>query len=117
MLERSPSVDAAILKIRAVERVLQRLVLVAGSVAWVYFGITRPIEATAGQGTALSVVYRAFADLDLHVILPYGAVALLFGLWRRERKLRIETVRRENARNQELEKALDPGRSSSGFHE
>jgi len=50
-------------------------------------------------------------------VLPSAAAAAFFGLWRRERFLRITTVYREHRRVEELEKQIDPNRTSSGFDE
>ena len=107
----------ATVRILARERIIKTAIIVAGSVAWVYYGIAVPVQATAGQETALSVVYQAIVDFDLHVVLPYAVAAVFLGLWRKERRTRITAVKRENRRNRELEKMLDPNRTSSGFEE
>ena len=107
----------ALAKVIAVERVLRTFFWSAGGVAVVYFGIAVPIQATAGQETALSVVYQMLVGVNAHVILSYGATGVFYVLWRRERKTRIEAVKRENRRNVRLEKQLDSARSSSGFTE
>ena len=88
-----------------------------GLTACVYFGIAVPVQATAGQDTAISIIYRMLLEFNAHVIVSYGAAAVFFGLWRRERGTRIAAVRRENRRNREFEKTLDPNRASSGFEE
>ena len=96
---------------------LKRVIYVAGAVAVVYFGLTVPIRETAGLETGLTVVYRAVIDMKAHVILPYVAAGSFGWLWRRERRTRIDAIERENRRNQELEKQIDPGRTSSGLQE
>ena len=101
----------------AVLSLLKAIVYTAGAVAVVYFGLTVPIRETAGQQTVLTVVYRAVIDMELHVVVPYVASAGFCGLWWSERRLRKSAVRRENQRNRELEKKIDPDRTSSGFTE
>lgn len=107
----------ATVRILATERIIKTAIIVVGSVGWVYYGIAVPVQATAGKETALSVVYQAIVDFDLHVVLSYAVAAVFFGLWRKERRTRITAVKRENRRNRELEKMLDPNRTSSGFEE
>ena len=96
---------------------LKQAVYVAGAVAVVYFGLTVPIRETAGLETGLTVAYRAVVDMKAHVVLPYVAAGGFGWLWRRERRTRIAAVERENRRNRELEKLIDPGRTSSGLQE
>lgn len=96
---------------------LRQAVYVAGAVAIVYFGLTVPIRETAGLETGLTVAYRAVINMKAHVILPYVAAGGFGWLWRRERRTRIVAVERENRRNRELEKKIDPGRTSSGLQE
>ena len=107
----------AVAKVLSTERVVRTIVRTVGVVACVYFGIAVPVQATAGQETALLIAYQALVGLNAHVTLSYGATVVFFLLWRRERRLRIDAVRRENRRNEQLEKRLDPNRSSSGFKE
>jgi len=96
---------------------LRKAVYVAGAVAIVYFGLTVPIRETAGLETGLTVAYRAVINMKAHVILPYVAAGGFGWLWRRERRTRIAAVERENRRNRELEKKIDPGRTPSGLQE
>ena len=98
-------------------QLLNLLMWLLAAVGIVYFGVTVPIRETAGQETVLNVGYRTAVDMDLHVVLPYAAVALFFWLWRKERNTRIDAVARENRRNKELEMKIDPGRTSSGLQE
>ena len=98
-------------------KTLRTLIRGVVGVALVYYGVAVPITATAGEETVLTVAYRTVVDLDVHVVVPYGATALFGWLWWRERTTRISAVERENRRNKELEKKIDPGRTSSGFQE
>ena len=98
-------------------RFLRLVAWLAAAVAMVYFGVTVPIRETAGQETVLTVVYRAAIDMDIHVIVPYVTTAWFSLLWWNERRTRITAVERENRRNRELEKKIDPDRTSSEFIE
>lgn len=41
-------------------------------VACVYFGITIPVQTTAGQNTNIAVAYSIISDLKLHVAISYA---------------------------------------------
>lgn len=86
-----------------------------GWIALIYMGIVRPLQITAGKQTVVDFMYKAVLDLKLHMVVPWAAAALFGGLWYRERNLRKKTVAREHGRVTELEKQLDPGRTSSGL--
>ena len=73
------------------------------------------LKLTAGKQTIVNFVYGAALDLKLHMVVPWAAAALFGGLWQWERRLRKKTVAREHDRVVELEKRLDPGRTSSGL--
>ena len=109
--------SALIIGILETCRVLRWLIGGATIVGLAYFGVAVPVTVAAGQETNLTVVYQALVDLRVHIILSYGAAVVFFTLWRMERKTRIIAVARENRRNKELEKRIDPGRTSSGFQE
>ena len=87
--------------------------VVTGLLGW--FCIGAPAIAFAGQETHIGL--EALVDLKLHFVLPWAAAGFFFVLWSRERRLRKDTVRRENQRNRNLELKLDPDRTSSGFEE
>ena len=112
-----PRPPAALVVTLALISLLKVGVIMAGSVALVYVGLTLPIRETAGQETVLTVGYRAVLDMKMHIILPYVAAGGFGWLWFSERRTRINTVERENRRNRELEEKIDPGRTSSGFNE
>ena len=101
----------------AVIDLLKTALRAGGLVGVVYFGLAVPIRETAGQETGLTVVYRAVVDMKMHAILPYAAAVGAILAWWKERRTRIVAVERENRRNRELEKQLDPGRTSSGPQE
>lgn len=89
----------------------------AALVACVYLGVTVPARETAGLTTTLTVAYRIIGDLRLDVLVSYVAAGTFGILWRKERRTRIEAVAREHRRVEELERRLDPNRTSSGFEE
>ena len=107
--------DISPLVIIEASKVVRQLIWAVAVVFMIYFGLTVPIRETAGQETVLAVAYRAVLDLKVHLIVPYVAALCFFLLWRKERTTRIAAVARENRRNRELEKKLDPRRTSSGF--
>jgi hypothetical protein len=86
----------------------------ATAVAVVYL-IRDVFVAYAGQATLANVAFSFIADLRFEAIVSYafGAGGLLYGL--RQRHLRQENVRRLTNRPQQLEKMIDPARTSSGL--
>lgn len=82
-----------------------------------YVGVALPVKYSAGQETSVTFIAKALLDMDVHIWLPYGVAVLLAGLWKRERTLRKQTIRREHKRVEMLEKQIDPNRTSSGFEE
>jgi hypothetical protein len=87
----------------------------AGWAGLLYMGVVLPLKLTAGKQMIVNFVYGAALDLKLHMVVPWAAAALFGGLWQWERHLRKKTVAREHDRVVELEKRLDPGRTSSGL--
>ena len=112
-----PRPPALLVVTLAVIGLLRVAVYMAGAIGLVYVGLYLPIRETAGQETVLTVAYRAVLDMKMHIILPYVAAGGMSWLWWTERRTRITSVERENRRNRELEKEIDPGRTSSGFNE
>ncbi len=88
--------------------------LIGVTFAFSYFGVFKPVEVLAGQAT--------FATIDLGMLVRFGmgGAATVFGGgglaygWR-QRKLRRDTVQEMGKRIAELEKLVDPNRSSSGL--
>ncbi len=111
----SPQIQTSAVVVIEGLRTFRALIWAVATVALGWLCIAEPVRALAGQQTMLD--FQALIDLDLHVALPYVAAALSVGLWYRERRLRKSTVRRENQRNRELERKIDPNRTSSGFKE
>lgn len=97
--------------------VLRLAVWLGGIALIVYVGVALPMKYTAGQETTIQVLVRMAGMLRLHVLVPAAAVAVFLGLWRRERRVGMAAVAREHKRVEELEKKLDPRRTSSGLEE
>lgn len=97
--------------------VLKVAIYAGAIVGCVYFGITVPVRETAGQQTGISLAYEIIGDFKLHAVISYTAAVSFYALWRKERKLRVESVAREHRRVEALERQLDPNRTSSGFEE
>ena len=98
-------------------RLARWIVVGAVIVLSVYVGVALPLKYSAGKETVISLVYKVVLDARLEVILPYVIAALFAGLWRRERRLRKTSVRREHVRVEKLERNKDPNRTSSGLEE
>ena len=93
----------------------------AGDRFWLLMEVLRTIRHLGTVGGVVLVAYISdlqaalMIDLRLALIIPWVAVALVLWLFRRERRLRRNTVNRENKRNVKLELRLDPNRTSSGL--
>ena len=98
-------------------RLARLIVIFLGIAVIVYVAIPLPLKYSAGKETTISLVYKVVVDMRLEVILPYVLAALFAGLWRRERRIRKMSVRREHERVAKLEAAKDPNRTSSGLEE
>lgn len=77
------------------------------------------LEALAGKRTLAELGLFLLADLKANsafshlVSILFGGSGIVYGY--RERKLRRRDIRRLGSRVVELEKVIDPGRSSSGL--
>ena len=84
-----------------------------GTIAFVAWCFYASIKALAGQQTNANVFLSFFADFRISEVLAYifgtGGVLLAY----RERRLRQKTVKHVQGRNQQREKEIDPGRTSS----
>src|SRR5947207_3432730 len=115
--ERVPPGIRSFLVVTEVFRLLRLLVWFGGISLIVYLAIPLPLSYTAGKETSLHLLLGLISDLKLHVVIPYPVVALFLGLWLRERHVRKTSVEREHRRVAELERLIDPGRTSSGLEE
>lgn len=99
--------------------VLSQFIRWAGLVGCSYFGIARPFEALAGRATAADIAVQVKANLAAGdwstwgLVLPWMVAigSVVYGLL--QRKLRRDAIEGRQARIQALEKAQDPGRTSS----
>lgn len=104
-------------------RLLAQLVVVAGpalrAVPWclLLFAVawfTRDVlVAYAGQTTSANVIVKLIADLRVAVVVPWALAAggVAYGL--RQKHLKEDAIERLTKRPQELEKLIDPNRTSS----
>lgn len=84
-----------------------------GGLGWIAWQAQVAISNLAGKTTLADIGVGFLADVQVSVVLSWvvGGAGIMYG--RSQRKLRRDTVERLQARNQELEKLLDPNRSSS----
>lgn len=98
-------------------RLLRLLVSFAGSAAIAYVGLALPIKYSAGKETTITLLYDLIADINLHVAISYSVSAFCLFLWRRERNTSAKAIDREHRRVAELERRIDPSRSTSGLED
>jgi hypothetical protein len=81
----------------------------------VYFGIYRTAHELAGKNTLASLGIGLLSDAKPDEIISYAAaiVGWIFGVT--AQRLRRNTTERLTTRIQELEKQIDPNRTSSGL--
>ncbi len=91
--------------------VFQRTLLISwGFLSLIFYFAYLMIDSLAGQETQANIGISMFFDWrSLGILLGAGGIA--YG-WR-ERRLRQSTVQRLQPRIQELERLLDPGRTTS----
>jgi hypothetical protein len=84
-----------------------------GSVVVIFYYLNSAVRALAGQHTYADIGVKFLAQLSISESASYiaGAGGVLYGI--RERKLRRDKTDYLAERNRELEKKLDPGRTSS----
>ena len=79
--------------------------------------LRQSIGLLAGQETHANVAFSYFVSspsgLTISVSIGFGITCLTYGMW--ERRLRHRTLARYENRNAELERRLDPSRTSSGL--
>jgi len=94
--------------------VLNNLIRWGGLVGLAYFAY-RSVEVLAGGTTVADIGLKFLADVKISQLLSY-TVAVGGGVYGwRQRKLRRDTVERLQGRIKELEKSIDPQRTSSGL--
>lgn len=96
---------------KALDQIIPGVVLVL----IVYFGIYRTAHDLAGRRTLADFGFRLFADAKPDEIIAYALaiVGWFFGV--NAQRLRRNTTERLTARIQELERKIDPERTTSGL--
>jgi len=116
-----------------VSRVVHSLIKYGAYVLIAYYAIAQPIDSLSGKTTQADIKIDSATSLSVNrsdttpvgsrstnYCLIFGAVSLVFGFagiaygWK-QAKLRKDVVERIQARNQTLEKKLDPKRSTSSL--
>jgi len=94
--------------------VLSLLIKWGGLVFIAYFA-KEAVRALAGEVTSARILLAMLADVTVKETVAYSisALAILYGL--RERKLRRDTIEYYSRRVPELERRIDPNRSSSNL--
>ena len=90
---------------------------IIGVAAWaiVYTGVYLPIKESAGKETIVNVVQKWIFDAQLNVYVAWGLAGAAALYARSERRKRLRERRDRDNRIAELEKRIDPGRTSSGL--
>lgn len=98
-----------------VESLGTALLIVLGIAAFAYIAIALPVRYSAGKETTISFALNWVANVQLHVWLAWSAAAGM-GTWAwQERKKRIRERTERDERITELEKQIDPNRTSSNL--
>lgn len=92
-----------------------RWVIGCGTVIIVTYWLRDVLLAYAGQTTNANVALSLITDLKIDRILPYVVAGGGIAYGRQQRRLRQSNIKRLTERPQELERAIDPGRTSSGL--
>jgi len=79
------------------------------------FAIYLPIKESAGQETVINYVANLVADFDLYMWASLGAAGVAGTGWYRERKKGVEERAQRDQRIAELERQIDPNRTSSNM--
>lgn len=103
-----------VLRIESLTSVLNNAIRWGGAVLISYFAY-RTVGVLAGETTSASIGISVLADVRISEALAwiFGGSAMIYG-WR-QRKLRKDTTERLSKRSNDLEKRLDPKRSSSSL--
>jgi len=106
------------LRFRVVDPVSKAFDLLIPGIAAVlvaYFGVFRPVHDLAGRQTAASFGLALFADVKPDEIIAWlmAFVGWFFGI--NAQRLRRNTTERLTNRIQELERRIDPNRTTSGL--
>ena len=109
----NPALVVQVVLIRERHRLYRLIVRGAIVVAGLYVAIALPVRYSAGEITAITIFYSVISESALTTYLTYAVTVVFFGLWVYEIFSRRMAVKREHRRIDELEKKLDPNRTSS----
>ncbi len=100
-------------KLEVVENLGKYFLIGLSIVGAIYFGIYLPIKASAGKTTSIDYLVNFVTDIKAHIWLSWAATAGATTWAVKERKKRLKE--REEKDNQiiELQKMIDPNRTSS----
>jgi len=99
-----------------VVKVLGLATIIGLCVVWFgYVIIYLPIQAAHGETTTISVAQNWLANVYASVYFAWGTTAAVGIGWRRTYNKMIRERKQKDARIAELERRLDPGRTSSGL--
>ena len=83
--------------------------------AWVAYETKESISLLAGEQTSANIAVNFLSSISVNVGLAWGVAAASMGYGYHERKLRKRTVQSLAKRKGDLERLIDPRRSSSGL--
>lgn len=86
-----------------------------GFSAYMLYCVWQMVEAVAGQETTANVIVRLIGELEIDRWVAYilAGVGIIYGL--RQKHLRERSIERLTTYPEQLEKRLDPNRSSSNL--
>jgi hypothetical protein len=103
----------ALLLIGAIRQVVVLGIIASAVVACCYVTFYLPIKVAHGETTTINVAQRWLAQVDASVWVAWGTTGAVMGYaWRVRQKWKQERQQKD-ARIAELEKQIDPGRTSS----
>lgn len=97
------------------ELIVKRVTLWLGIVALGYVAIYLPIDSAAGRETKFDFVAAWVAKVSLNQWAAWVLAVVCGGGWITERQRRVRDRRVKDARIADLEKFVDPTRSTSGL--
>lgn len=83
------------------------------AVLGIFYFLYRMVDSLAGLSTDADLQLSFLIDVSVYLAWIAGASGVAYGA--KQRKLRRDTVERLQIRITELEKEIDPGRTSSGL--
>src|SRR5713101_6446433 len=86
-----------------------------GSLVLIAFMIADALKGLSGRTTLADIGVKFLIDIRMSEAIAYVLAAGGMAYGYKERRLRQKNIPRLSARNQELERRIDPGRSTSGL--